>query len=168
MLKISRLTDYGTVVLGQMAGDPERVWSAADLAAATGIAQPTVSKLLKSLARPGLLRSWRGASGGYALAHPPSEISAADILDALEGPLRLTECADDHTACEFESVCRVGGAWQAINGAIRAALGNVSLEDLIRGTPDLGPLGLPEAAAGRGGESRPMHFRPRMQHSRSL
>lgn len=166
MLRISRLTDYGTVVLGQMADTPDRVWSAADLAARTGIAQPTVSKLLKSLARPGLLRSWRGASGGYALARPPAEISAADILDALEGPLRLTECADDHATCEFESVCRVGGAWQAINGAIRAALGTVTLEDLIRGTPDLAALGLREAVTG-GDDTRPIHFRPLIHQSRS-
>jgi len=168
MLKISRLTDYGTVVLGHMAAAPERVWSAADLAAETGLAPPTVSKLLKRLARSGLLRSWRGASGGYALARPPAEITAADILDAFEGPLRLTECADDHAACAFEPVCRVGGAWQAINGAIRDALAAVTLDDLIRGAPDLGSMALGPAASGERAPPRPMHFRPRIQTTRSL
>lgn len=131
MLRISKLTDYGTVVLAHLAGHPGVV-SSADVAAGTGVALPTVSKLLKALARSGLVRSTRGANGGYELARAPQEISAADIIDALDGPVSITECSSDHSHCEHEDVCNVGGAWQRINVAIRRALGGVSLDDLLR------------------------------------
>ena len=132
MLRISKLTDYGTVVLAHLAGDPETVCSAADVAAATGIGLPTVSKLLKSLGRAGLVTSTRGASGGYQLARNPGDISAADVIDALEGPVSITECSGSDSHCDYEDVCSVGGAWQRINIAIRRALDEVSLLDLLR------------------------------------
>ncbi len=131
MLRISKLTDYGTVVLAHLAGHPGVV-SSADVAASTGVALPTVSKLLKSLGRSGLVRSTRGANGGYELARAPREISAADIIDALEGPVSITECSSDDSNCEHEGVCNVGGAWKRINVAIRRALTDVSLDDLLR------------------------------------
>ena len=87
VLRISRLTDYGTVLLAHLAGDHGTVCSAADVSAATGIALPTVSKLLKSLAHADLVTSTRGANGGYRLARDPRLISAADVIDALEGPV---------------------------------------------------------------------------------
>ena len=87
MLRISKLTDYGTVVLAHLAANQAAVCSAADVASATGIAPPTVSKLLKSLGRSGLVTSTRGASGGYQLSRDPQEISAADVIDALEAKL---------------------------------------------------------------------------------
>jgi len=132
VLRISRLTDYGTVVLARLAGDPEAVCSATDVAATTGIAPPTVSKLLKSLARAGLVTSTRGANGGYRLARDPREISAADVIDALEGPVSITECSASDSHCDFEDVCSVGGAWQRINVAIRRSLDDISLIDLLR------------------------------------
>ncbi len=132
MLRISKLTDYGTVVLAHLAGDPGAVCSAADVAAATGIAVPTVSKLLKSLARADLVTSTRGANGGYKLARGPREISAADVIDALEGPVSITECSASDSQCDYESVCNVGNSWQRINVAIRRALEEVSLIDLLR------------------------------------
>ena len=132
MLRISKLTDYGTVVLAHLAGDPEDVCSAAEVAAATGIAVPTVSKLLKSLARAGLVTSTRGANGGYQLARKPAEISAAHVIDALEGPVSITECSASDSHCDYEDVCNVGGAWQRINVAIRRALDEVTLVDLLR------------------------------------
>ncbi len=131
MLRISKLTDYGTVVLAHLAGRPGVV-SAADVAAGTGVALPTVSKLLKALGRAGLVHSTRGANGGYELARAPREITAAEIIDALEGPVSITECASDDSHCEHEDVCNVGGAWQRINVAIRRALDDVSLDDLLR------------------------------------
>ena len=91
MLKISRLTDYGTVVLALLATHQAGVCSAADVAQATGIAPPTVSKLLKLLARAELVASTRGANGGYQLAREPQDISAASVIDALEGPVSITE-----------------------------------------------------------------------------
>ncbi len=133
MLRITRLTDYGTVVLAHLAAHDGSVCSAADVATTTGLALPTVSKLLKSLARSGLAISTRGANGGYRLSRSPHEISAADVIDALEGPVAITECSGSDSHCEHESVCSVGGAWQRINIAMRRALDDISLSDLLRG-----------------------------------
>lgn len=132
MLRISKLTDYGTVLLAHLAANQAHVCSAADVASATGIALPTVSKLLKSMAKSGLVRSTRGANGGYELARSPGEISAADVIDALEGPVSITECSSIDSLCEHEGVCSVGGAWQRINVAIRRALDDITLSDLLR------------------------------------
>ena len=150
MLRISKLTDYGTVVLAHLASRPGVV-SAADVAAGTGVALPTVSKLLKALGRAGLVRSTRGANGGYELARAPREISAAEVIDALEGPVSITECSSDESHCEHEDVCNVGGAWQRINVAIRRALDDVSLEDLLRSNspvPTFHFAGLPISVEG--------------------
>jgi FeS assembly SUF system regulator len=136
VLRISKLTDYGTVVLAHLATVYGTV-SAADVAGATGLALPTVSKLLKSLARAGLVNSTRGANGGYQLARAPREISAADVIDALEGPVSITECSSHDSHCEHEGVCSVGGTWQRINVAIRRALDDVSLVDLVRANSPL-------------------------------
>ena len=132
MLRISKLTDYGTVVLAHLATNDGFVCSAADVAGTTEIALPTVSKILKSLARADLVTSTRGVNGGYELARAPETISAADVIDALEGPVSITECSSTDSQCDFEHVCNVGGAWQRINVAIRHALDEVSLLDLTR------------------------------------
>jgi FeS assembly SUF system regulator len=130
MLRISRLTDYATVLLATLAGEPQRVQTAASLAEQTHIAAPTVSKLLKQLQRAGLVTSTRGLHGGYQLARPAAQISAAAILDALEGPVALTDCSAGHGQCEIEASCRVGRVWQRLNLAIRRALYDVSLAQL--------------------------------------
>jgi FeS assembly SUF system regulator len=118
MLRISRLTDYATVLLAALAGEQTR------------IAAPTVCKLLKQLQRAGLVTSTRGLRGGYQLARPAAQISAAAILDALEGPVALTDCAAGHGNCEIEETCRVGRVWQRLNLAIRRSLYEVSLAQL--------------------------------------
>jgi len=130
MLRMSRLTDYATVLLAVLASEPQRVQTAAALAGQTRIAPPTVSKLLKQLQRAGLVISTRGLHGGYQLARPAAQISAAAILDALEGPLALTDCAASHGVCDIEETCRVGRAWQRLNLAIRRALYDISLAQL--------------------------------------
>ena len=131
MLRISKLTDYGTLVLVHLAGyDKAALCSAPELAAGTGLALPTVQKVLKTLARAKLVTSARGADGGYRLAREPDDITAAEILDALEGPVAITECSDDDGHCELESSCQVGGAWQKISHAIRAAMTDIRLSDL--------------------------------------
>ncbi len=130
MLRISRLTDYATVILAALAGEPERVQTAAALAESTHIAAPTVCKLLKQLQRAGLVLSTRGLHGGYQLARPASQISAAAILDALEGPVALTDCSAGYGNCEIEDSCRVGRVWQRLNLAIRRSLYDVSLAQL--------------------------------------
>jgi FeS assembly SUF system regulator len=130
MLRISRLTDYATVLLAALASEPGRVQTAVSLASQTRIAPPTVSKLLKQLQRAGLVTSTRGLHGGYRLARPAAQISAAAILDALEGPVALTDCAAGHGVCDIEETCRVGRTWQRLNLAIRRALYDVSLAQL--------------------------------------
>jgi len=137
MLRISKLTDYGTVLLAHLAHNPDAVCSAAEIASHTGISLPTASKLLKSLARNGLVTSTRGANGGYTLARDASTISAAEIIDALEGPVSITECSASDSHCDIAEACGVGNAWQRINVAIRDALGEVSLVDLIRSSRPL-------------------------------
>lgn len=132
MLRMSKLTDYGTVVLAHLASDPSTCVSAADLANVSGIALPTVSKLLKSLAKAELVLSTRGAQGGYRLARKPRDISATAVIDALEGPVSITECSASDSNCNYEHHCNVGNAWQRINVAIRRALDDISLADLQR------------------------------------
>lgn len=132
MLRISRLTDYGTVVLAHLASEDNGMQSAAEVAAATGIALPTVSKLLKTLAKAEIVTSMRGSHGGYRLARDPRTISAANVIDALDGPVSITECSASDSQCDFEAICHVGSAWQRINLAIRRALDEVSLADLLR------------------------------------
>jgi len=134
MLRISKLTDYGTVVLAYLADLDDDQASAADVAAGTGIAPPTVSKLLKALGKAEIVTSTRGSQGGYRLARDARDISAADVIDALEGPVSITECSSTDSLCDFESNCAVGGAWQRINVAIRRALTDISLADLLRTT----------------------------------
>jgi FeS assembly SUF system regulator len=131
MLRISKLTDYGTVILVHLASHEDgRLRPASDVAAITHLALPTVQKILKSLANNGLVESARGTDGGYRLARPPEQISAAEILDALEGPFAITECSDNDSHCELENECQVGDAWQKISRAIRAAMHDIKLSDL--------------------------------------
>ena len=130
MLRMSKLTDYGTLVLAQLAANEGELASAHQVAADTRLAPPTVSKLLKALVRSGLAVSERGVRGGYALSRPADEISAAEIIDALEGPVAIPQCSSVHGLCDLEPSCRVGTAWQRINLSIRQVLDAVSLADL--------------------------------------
>jgi FeS assembly SUF system regulator len=130
MLRIGKLTDYATVILATLAADRSRQLNAGTLAERTHIASPTVSKLLKQLHRAGLVNSTRGTHGGYQLAREPEQISAAAILDALEGPLALTQCSAGSGHCDIEHTCSTGRAWQKLNLAIRRSLSEVSLAQL--------------------------------------
>jgi len=140
MLKLSRLTDYGTVLLAHLARDPERLHSAAELSQATRLGAATVRKLLKLLARGGIVRSQRGAHGGYALARAPERVTAVDIIDALEGPVALTECSGEHSACAHERDCALNHNWPAINAAVRESLRAVTLAQLARPRGGVAPL----------------------------
>jgi FeS assembly SUF system regulator len=130
MLRISKLTDYGTVILACLAATPDCRLTATEVAERTRLGLPTVSKLLKAFHRAGLLSSTRGARGGYRLARPAAAISAAAIIDAIEGPVAITECSGNHSACDLELSCSTGNAWQRINGAIRRSLDEISLAQL--------------------------------------
>ena len=137
MIRITRLTDYGIVLLSRFAGeDTGAVLSARELARESGIPLPTVSKILKTLTRESLLVSHRGTQGGYSLSRPPSDISIADVIAALEGPIALTECAGEADGlCEIELTCPVRSNWQRITGAIRDALAAIPLEEMTMAFP---------------------------------
>lgn len=130
MLKMSRLTDYGTGVLAYLAAAGTKPHSASEVAVQTGLPAATVRKILKLLTRGGLVSSRRGSQGGYALSRAASDISAAEVIDALEGPVALTECSVEDGSCDLAASCLVGTAWQRINVAIRAALDEISLAEL--------------------------------------
>jgi FeS assembly SUF system regulator len=147
MLRISRLTDYATVLLATLACEPDRLHTASSLAQRCRLGTATVSKILKQLQRSGLVQSSRGAHGGYRLAKPAQDISAAAILDALEGPLALTDCSVGSGLCDIESACRVGRSWQRVNLAIRRSLYDVSLAQLAGLEREAVPL-LPRVALG--------------------
>lgn len=138
MLRLSKLTDYATVILSFMARDKEHAHTATEIAEITGIALPTVSKILKLLVKAKVLMSTRGAKGGYALARNPEKISVATVISALEGPIALTECSISHQGCEQASGCDIRGNWSLINQTIHDALESVTLADLIK------PLVAPE------------------------
>jgi len=134
LLRISKLTDYGVVLATHLAGTEAPI-SVRALAAETGIPQPTVSKVLKTLSRARLLHSTRGAAGGYALARPAAKINVAEVIEALEGPIAVTECTDETAdACTHEPTCGVRANWQRINAAVQAALEDISLADMT--TPE--------------------------------
>lgn len=135
MLRPSKLADYATVIMTGLAREPDRLRNAADLAAETHLAVPTVSKVLKRLTRQGLLLSIRGAHGGYKLARSPGEINMAEIIAALEGPLGLTDCAAHNGRCGIESLCHVRGNWLRINHAVQRALEGVTLAAMAEPFP---------------------------------
>jgi FeS assembly SUF system regulator len=134
MIRITREADYGILLMTGLAQSEGQPRSAAALAQQRRLPLPMVSKILKTLTRTGLLNSQRGAQGGYSLARPAVEISAADIISALEGPLAITECsADDaHEGCARQEHCDVSGHWPRINQAIHTALQSISLAEMSR------------------------------------
>ena len=135
MLRLSKLADYGTQVMTYMARD-QAVHSASEVAAELGIAAPTVSKILKMLVRKNLVASVMGAKGGYLLARLPSEISVAEIIDAMDGPISITECSGT-TTCGRESTCTTRSNWQGINHIIQDALEKVNLAEMIAPKPQV-------------------------------
>lgn len=132
MIRMNKLTDYGIVLLTYLAREPiAPVHSARDLAAASRLPTPTVNKLLKKLSQAGLLVSHRGVNGGYALARHPEEISVAQAITALEGPIAITECSSHVIGlCSLEQVCPNRSGWQNISKAIRDTLEQLSLSDI--------------------------------------
>ena len=131
MIRLSRLTDYGIVLMAHLAGyESGSTHNARDLAADTQLPSPAVSKILKTLARADLLDSQRGSKGGYSLARRPEEISVREMITALEGPFGLTECTVHPGACVQEASCHVREPWQQINQVVRDALSRVTLADL--------------------------------------
>ena len=154
MLRVTKLTDYATVVLGVLASAPDDVLSASGLAERAGLEATTVAKVLKPLAQAGLVRAWRGASGGYRLARPATQIPLVEIVEAMEGPLAMTECSVHAGQCSIEDSCNARAHWRRINDVVAEALGQVSLADMIRPlAPPRRARRIPLALAAHGGRA---------------
>jgi len=154
MFRLSKITDYGIVILADLARHEAEAddgsgrvvrhesFTARELSEHVELPLPIVSKVLKVLARAGILDSQRGSKGGYALAFRPEEINVADMITALDGPLALTQCAAGPAICELETSCSVRNPWQVINQVVHYALAGITLADLTN--PDfidhLGPI----------------------------
>ena len=135
MIRLAKLTDYALVLLASFSREGDSVRAARDLAQATRLPLPTVSKILKALTRGGLVESLRGIKGGYRLARPASDISVADVIATMEGPIGLTDCAVGQS-CEFETGCPMKAQWKRINRAVRRALEGLSLLDMAHPAGD--------------------------------
>ncbi len=134
MLRLSKITDYGVVILSSLAGRRDELLSASDLAATTGISEANVAKVLKAAARGELVIGQRGTGGGYRLARPAADISITDVVEAFEGPIALTACVDGGDgSCSVESFCAMRHNWDVVNQAVREALNKVSLKDMATG-----------------------------------
>jgi len=132
MLRISKLTDYGTLVMAFLASNALANHTAKDIAHQTHLALPTVSKLLKLLAKGGLLQAHRGVKGGYGLARPATEITLAQIIAVLEGDFGLTECSHHTNLCSMETHCTIRSNWRTISNIVREALKSIKLADMAR------------------------------------
>lgn len=136
MLRMTKQADYGIVLMSHMVRSVKGRFAASELAMANQLPLPTTSKILKLLVREGLLVSHRGIKGGYSLARSPQDISVADMISALDGPIAFTECIEDTPGvCSQESICRLRSNWQRINQAVRDALESISLAELTHSNP---------------------------------
>jgi FeS assembly SUF system regulator len=133
-MRLTHLADYAVVMMTAAARREACArLSATDLAEETGVPLPTAQKLMQKLAAHGLLVGQRGAGGGYALARPIAEISLADIVEAVEGPIILTMCADGvNHECALDAHCKVKPHMSVVGDAIRNSLRSVSLQELAR------------------------------------
>ncbi|AOD15541.1 SUF system Fe-S cluster assembly regulator [Xanthomonas fragariae] len=132
MLRVTKLTDYATVVLTVLAAHSGQVLSASELAEHAGLEAPTVSKILKPLSQAGLVEGLRGVHGGYRLARMASEITLVEIVEAMEGPLAITECSQDHSQCGIAQKCGVRSNWRLINDVVGDALRRVTLAQMLQ------------------------------------
>ncbi len=135
MLRVTKLTDYATVVLTVLAARPGEVLSAPELAEQAGLEAPTVAKVLKPLAAAGLVAGFRGANGGYRLARAASDINLVEIVEAMEGPLAMTECSVHDGQCGIEASCGVRANWRRINDVVADALRGVTLAQMLAPAP---------------------------------
>ncbi|MFT5441408.1 MAG: FeS assembly SUF system regulator [Myxococcota bacterium] len=148
MFRLSKITDYGILLLAHMAssdgsgdGDSKsndratgKLHTARELAESVDLPLPVVSKVLKSLARQGTIESHRGAKGGYSLRADATEITVAEMIAVLEGPVAMTECAASSGLCLHEDSCSVRDPWQVINRVVKDALSQITLADLVQTT----------------------------------
>ena len=132
MLRLTKLTDYGILLMTRMAASEQQRVTATELSDITHIPMPTVSKILQMLLHENLLSSTRGARGGYQLTRNAAEINVRDVINVFEGSIALTECNIEGSACEQHEVCSTSNNWKRINMAIGQVLENISLADMTR------------------------------------
>lgn len=130
MFKINRFADYATIVMDYMAQNPNKTYNAREIAENTPVHLPTVTKILKLLAKNQLLESHRGAKGGYSLTRAPEDISIAAIIEAIDGPLALTKCSDAHGYCELEPLCNTRHNWRTISHIVYDVLAQINLAQM--------------------------------------
>lgn len=143
MIKMSKLADYAFVLLTRMASREEASWSASDLSEKTSVPGPTVAKIMKILAKSQIVTAQRGALGGYRLTQPANQTTVAAIIQAVDGPIALTQCVDDSEPdCAVQNFCPLHGGWDLVNRAVVQALQGVTLADMA-GRARQQPLGEP-------------------------
>ncbi len=164
MLKLTKLTDYAIAVMAQLArqtgasADELVAQSAASLADQTGVPEPTVAKVLKTLARAQMVVSTRGVSGGYRLARPAAQLTIGEIIEAIDGPVAIVSCVEGegHDTCQIAGRCGVRNKWAPVNTAIRQALHAVTLADMAApcagSSPRLHHVSLPQGISHAGHE----------------
>lgn len=131
MIRLTNLADYAVVLLCQMVEEGNALVSAQQLAETTTLPVPTISKILGALGRANILVSQRGLKGGFQLARPATDITVADIVEAIDGPIALTNCVGGQPKdCAIEDACHQRSSWNVINNAIKDALHGVTLQDI--------------------------------------
>lgn len=134
MIRLTNFADYAVVLMNELAKESDSRASAQELSTTTGIPTPTVSKVLNALGQGDLLQSHRGLKGGFSLSRPASEINIADIIEAVDGPICLTECsvADGDKDCSLLSGCDIKPHWPPINKAVRDSLSAIDLASISK------------------------------------
>lgn len=142
MLRLNKFTDYAIVILTRMDTRRGEVWTAAALARDTGLAQTTIAKTLKLLTKSNILNSHRGSAGGHSLQLDLEDLSVADVIRAIEGPIALTSCVDEgDKGCDIQCLCPMRSNWKRVNDALSDALGQISIAEMA--TPNI-PIFVPQ------------------------
>jgi Rrf2 family protein len=141
MLRLTKKADYGLMALKFLAEQPSgpagpASQSAKDIAQAYHIPPPLLAKILQTLARAGLLVSHAGTNGGYALSRPATDISAFEVIRAIDGPLFITSCITIHGTCDLAGHCTIKEPLRKVNDSIKDLLSNIRISDLIEKSED--------------------------------
>jgi len=134
MIRISKLTDYALVIMAFLSKDPDNFAQTSDIALNTHIAKPTAAKILKILAKQGLISSHRGTNGGYKITNSPTNISVADVIEVIEGPMAIMDCTLGEQHCAIYKNCSINTPWVQINRVLVKCLDTIKLSDLQPGS----------------------------------
>ena len=141
MLKLSKKADYALIAVRHLATHPGDA-SSSDIAEAYGISAPLLAKVLQRLARHAVVKARHGSSGGYQLARPARDISALDVINAVDGPVVITSCVTNHGACDQSSTCTVREPLRRVNESIAQVLRSVTISQMAEDSSDPELVGL--------------------------